>query len=94
MDPGEIIYGPGVIDINRGLKRESFEIYNSSVDPVYIGSHYHLYEVNPALTYNIDREKLIGFHLDIPAGDVVFMPPGSVRMVQAVPYSGGRAAHE
>lgn len=88
MQPGEIIYGLGQITINPGLKRTEVKIENTSEVPVYIGSHCHLFEINRALVINNsdDRKDVLGLHLNLPAGDVLYIPPGATRQAYAVPY--------
>ena len=47
---------------------------NTGDRPVQVGSHYHFYEVNTALTF--EREKARGFRLNIAAGTAVRFEPG------------------
>jgi urease subunit beta len=56
--------------------------------PIQVGSHYHFYEVNAALSF--DREQARGFRLDIAAGTAVRFEPGQERDVTLVPISGKR----
>ena len=56
-----------------------------------VGSHYHFYETNPALSF--DREAARGMRLDIAAGTAVRFEPGQTRDVQLVPYAGARAIY-
>lgn len=55
-------------------------------DPV--GSHYHFYEVNPALKF--DREATRGYRLNIPAGTAVRFEPGQKREVTLVQVTGAQ----
>ena len=61
---------------------------NTGDRPVQVGSHYHFYETNAALSF--DREKARGYRLDIPAGTAVRFEPGQTRTVTLVPYRGER----
>ena len=88
MIPGEIIPGPGVIEINKDAPRLTLEVANTGDRPIQVGSHYHFYETNAALTF--DREKARGFRLDIPAGTAVRFEPGQRREVTLVPIAGSR----
>jgi urease subunit beta len=88
MIPGEIIPAEGEIELNAGQPTITLEVANSGDRPVQVGSHYHFYETNPALTF--DREKARGFRLDIPAGTAVRFEPGQTRTVTLVPYRGER----
>ena len=53
-----------------------------------VGSHFHFYEVNPALEF--DRAQVKGMRLDIPAGTAVRFEPGDQREVTLVPLVGQR----
>ena len=54
-----------------------------------MGSHYHFYEVNDALSF--DRERSRGMRLDIAAGTAIRFEPGQERQVTLIPYGGRRA---
>ena len=58
MIPGEIIPAEGEIELNAGQPTVTIEVANSGDRPVQVGSHYHFYETNSALTF--DREKARG----------------------------------
>ena len=88
MIPGEIIPAEGEIELNAGQPTVTLEVANSGDRPVQVGSHYHFYEVNSALSF--DREKARGWRLDIPAGTAVRFEPGQTRSVTLVPYRGER----
>jgi urease subunit beta len=51
-------------------------VENHGDRPIQVGSHYHFYEVNPALKF--DREAK-GYRLNIPAGTAVRFEPGQKR---------------
>lgn len=86
MIPGEIITQEGEIEINNGRETTMVEVVNAGDRPIQVGSHYHFYETNPALTF--DREQTRGFRLNIPAGTAVRFEPGQSRKVELVAYSG------
>ena len=88
MIPGEIITAEGDIELNAGLPRTTLTVANTGDRPIQVGSHYHFYETNPALTF--DREAARGQRLDIPAGTAVRFEPGQSRTVTLVPYQGSR----
>lgn len=88
MIPGELICGDGDIEINVGLKKITIEIANSGDRPIQVGSHYHFYETNLALNFN--RDKALGFRLNIAAGTAVRFEPGQTRTVELVEYAGRR----
>lgn len=88
MIPGEIIPADGEIELNSGRKTVSVTVANTGDRPIQVGSHYHFYETNPALSF--DRAKARGFRLDIPAGTAVRFEPGQTREVQLVEIAGNR----
>jgi len=88
MIPGEIIPADGEIELNSGRKTVSLTVANTGDRPIQVGSHYHFYETNPALSF--DRAKARGFRLDIPAGTAVRFEPGQTRQVQLVEIAGNR----
>jgi urease subunit beta len=88
MIPGEIIVAAGEIELNAGRATVTLTVANTGDRPIQVGSHYHFYETNRALTF--DREKARGFRLDIPAGTAVRFEPGQTRDVRLVAYDGAR----
>lgn len=91
MKPGEIQTLPGDIVLNEGRETLSLKVENSGDRPVQVGSHYHFYEVNPALVF--DRDAARGFRLNIPAGTAVRFEPGQDREVELVSYAGDRKVY-
>ena len=88
MIPGEIITKGGEIELNAGRETLAIEVSNTGDRPIQVGSHYHFFETNAALSF--DRDKTRGFRLDIPAGTAVRFEPGQSRPVQLVVVSGAR----
>lgn len=88
MIPGEIITADGEITLNEGSEATTLEVANAGDRPVQVGSHYHFYEVNPALQF--DREAARGQRLDIAAGTAVRFEPGQTREITLVPLRGKR----
>ncbi len=88
MIPGEIITAAGDIEINAGRITCRLAVANSGDRPIQVGSHYHFYETNSALTF--DRAAAYGFRLNIPAGTAVRFEPGQQRTVELVEYAGDR----
>ena len=64
MIPGEYQIQPGTIAINVGRETQTVIVENHGDRPIQVGSHYHFYEVNPALKF--DREAIRGYRLNIP----------------------------
>jgi urease subunit beta len=91
MIPGEIITADGEIELNAGRAATTLTVANTGDRPVQVGSHYHFYETNPALSF--DREAARGMRLDIAAGTAVRFEPGQTRDVQLVPYAGARVIY-
>ncbi|MDF1763078.1 MAG: urease subunit beta [Oleibacter sp.] len=91
MIPGEIIAAPGHIILNEGRETLTLRVENTGDRPVQVGSHYHFYETNLALTF--DREKTKGFRLNIASGTAVRFEPGQGREVELVAYVGDRKAY-
>jgi urease subunit beta len=89
--PGEIITAEGDIELNAGCAAITLTVANTGDRPVQVGSHYHFYETNAALTF--DREASRGMRLDIAAGTAVRFEPGQTRDVQLVPYAGARVVY-
>ena len=88
MIPGEIITVDGDITLNEGRTPVILTVANTGDRPVQVGSHYHFFEVNPALSF--DRAQARGRRLDIPSGTAIRFEPGQSRDIQLVPYAGTR----
>jgi urease subunit beta len=89
MIPGEIITAEEQpIEINVGRETKTIDVANSGDRPIQVGSHYHFYETNSALTF--EREKAKGFRLNIAAGTAVRFEPGQSRNVELVALAGER----
>lgn len=91
MIPGEIQSATGEIELNVGRKTTRVRVENHGDRPVQVGSHYHFYEVNPALVF--DRDAARGFRLNIASGTAVRFEPGQGREVELVEYAGSRTIY-
>jgi urease subunit beta len=91
MIPGEYIVKDGEIELNAGRATVTVEVANTGDRPVQVGSHYHFYETNPALSF--DREKTRGYRLDIAAGTAVRFEPGQTRTVALVEVAGSKTIY-
>jgi len=89
--PGEVVTGEGEIVFNEGAERVVLTVANTGDRPIQVGSHYHFFETNPALSF--EREKSRGMRLDIAPGTAVRFEPGSTREVALVPLSGRREVY-
>ena len=88
MIPGEYQIKPGQIALNVGRETRHVVVENHGDRPIQVGSHYHFYEVNPALKF--DREATKGYRLNIPAGTAVRFEPGQKREVTLVQVAGAQ----
>ena len=86
MKIGEIIPADREITLNEGKETVTVLVANTGDRPVQVGSHYHFFEVNKCLSF--DREKVYGFHLDIPSGTSVRFEPGEEKEVQLTAMGG------
>lgn len=86
MIPGEYDIQEGDISLNVGRATCTLVVENTGDRPIQVGSHYHFYETNPALTF--DREKALGYRLNIAAGTAVRFEPGQDREVELVAIAG------
>jgi urease subunit beta len=91
MIPGEIDTQAGDIEINPGRATVKLEVANTGDRPVQVGSHYHFFETNEALSF--DRQAAYGFRLNIPAGTAVRFEPGQTRTVELVALAGARTVY-
>ena len=88
MKPGEVITKNEEINLNKDTKVTKIKISNSGDRPVQVGSHYHFFETNEALSF--DRESARGMRLNIASGTAVRFEPGQSRKVNLIPFSGER----
>ena len=91
MIPGEIITAGGDIELNSGRKTLTLKVANTGDRPIQVGSHYHFFETNPALSF--DRAAARGKRLDIPAGTAVRFEPGQSREVTLIDLAGKREVY-
>jgi urease subunit beta len=91
MIPGELFIQDGEIELNTGRKVVALAVSNTGDRPIQVGSHYHFFETNPALSF--DRKKSRGMRLDIPAGTAVRFEPGQTREVTLVALAGKRTVY-
>ncbi|HAK53093.1 MAG TPA: urease subunit beta [Gammaproteobacteria bacterium] len=91
MIPGEMFIESGELLLNEGRSTIEVPVSNSGDRPIQVGSHYHFYETNVALSF--DRESTRGFRLDIPAGTAVRFEPGQTRTVTLVEFAGNKEVY-
>ena len=88
MIPGEYQIAKGDVELNKGRKTLRLEVVNSGDRPIQVGSHYHFYETNASLVFQ--RERTLGYRLNIAAGTAVRFEPGQTRTVELVAVAGLR----
>ncbi|MEA3155650.1 MAG: urease subunit beta [Betaproteobacteria bacterium] len=81
----------GDIELNASRKTLSLEVTNTGDRPIQVGSHYHMFETNSALSF--DRKLAYGFRLNIAAGTAVRFEPGQSRTVELVELAGDRQVY-
>ena len=86
--PGAVHCADGEITLNAERETIQISVINEGDRPVQVGSHYHFFETNSALSFN--REKCKGFRLNIAAGTAVRFEPGQERTIELVALSGNR----
>ncbi len=91
MIPGEYQVAEGDIELNAGRETLSLRVENTGDRPIQVGSHYHFFETNPALSF--DRDMTKGFRLNIASGTAVRFEPGQGREVELVAYAGDRKVY-
>ncbi|MEP7052725.1 MAG: urease subunit beta [Pseudomonadota bacterium] len=91
MIPGELLLATGDIELNVGRITVRLKVANTGDRPIQVGSHYHFFETNDALSF--DRPAARGFRLNIAAGTAVRFEPGQEREVELVEYAGARKVY-
>ena len=91
MIPGEMNVVAGDIEMNVGRQTVILNVANKGDRPIQVGSHYHFYETNEALTF--DRQAAYGYRLNIAAGTAVRFEPGQTRTVALVALAGDRKVY-
>lgn len=91
MIPGQLFVASGDIELNADRPTVRVMVANTGDRPIQVGSHYHFYETNAALSF--DRPLARGFRLNIAAGTAVRFEPGQEREVELVAYAGERKVY-
>jgi urease subunit gamma/beta len=91
LKPGQVTTLPGDLILNEGRKTVTLTVANTGDRPIQVGSHYHFFETNNALSF--DRLAARGYRLDIPAGTAVRFEPGQSRDVVLVELAGKREVY-
>lgn len=91
MIPGEYKVAKGEIELNVGRATMIVDVSNKGDRPIQVGSHYHFFETNEALSF--DRQAAYGFRLNIASGTAVRFEPGQTRKVELVALAGDRKVY-
>src|ERR1700728_2054451 len=91
MIPGEVDVAAGELTLNEGRETRRLTVANTGDRPIQVGSHYHFFETNDALSF--DRKAARGFRLNIAAGTAVRFEPGQQRDVELVALAGDRIVY-
>lgn len=89
--PGEVICDDENITINKDKNTAQITVVNTADRPIQVGSHYHFFEVNKALSFQ--RLLAYGMRLDIPAGTAVRFEPGESKKINLVGIGGTREGY-
>jgi len=89
--PGEYLLADGEVVANEGRRTIELTVSNTGDRPIQVGSHFHFFEVNRALSF--DRAKAFGMRLNVPAGTAVRFEPGDEKSVTLVELAGARRLH-
>jgi urease subunit beta len=88
MIPGEYLLASDPIVANESRAQVTLLVRHTGDRPIQVGSHYHFFEVNRALSF--DREKTRGMRLNVPAGTGMRFEPGEEKQVTLVAFGGLR----
>jgi urease subunit beta len=93
MKPGEYLLdlAAGDIEANRGRKTFRVIVRNTGDRPIQVGSHYHFFESNAALSFA--RISAYGMRLNIASGTAVRFEPGEEKEVELTEFAGSRIIH-
>ncbi len=78
----------GDVVANAGRETSTLVVINTGDRPIQVGSHFHFFEVNKALSF--DRAVAFGMRLNIPSGTAVRFEPGDDKTVTLVRLGGQR----
>jgi len=88
MIPGEYILEAKDIEANAGRAEITLLVRHTGDRPIQVGSHYHFFEVNPALEF--ERSNARGMRLNVAAGTGIRFEPGEEKMVALVAFAGNK----
>lgn len=83
---GGLVLAKSPIVFNEDKPETIIKIRNTGDRPIQIGSHFHFFEVNPALEF--DRLAAFGKRLNIAATTAIRLEAGDETVVSLVPFGG------
>jgi urease subunit beta len=83
---GGYVLAAAPIQFNTGRESVMLKVRNTGDRPVQVGSHFHFFEVNRALSF--DRAAAFGMHLNIASSTAIRFEPGDEKEVALVPFAG------
>src|SRR5262245_21748862 len=88
---GGYVCGSAEVEFDEDRPVTKLTVTSTGDRPIQVGSHFHFFEVNPALEF--DRAAAFGLHLNIPSSTAIRFEPGDVREIELVPYGGKREVY-
>ena len=89
--PGQVWLVQEPIQANVARATVTLDVTNTGDRPIQVGSHFHFFEVNRALSF--DRTQSFGMRLNIPSGNAVRFEPGQTQTVRLVDLGGKGLVH-
>jgi urease subunit beta len=83
---GGYVLAAAPIEFNTGRVSIVLKVRNTGDRPIQVGSHFHFFEVNRALSF--DRASAFGMHLNIASSTAIRFEPGDEKEVALVPFAG------
>jgi urease beta subunit len=90
MIPGEYFLDSSAGPLQANAKRRTHRLMvkNTGDRPIQVGSHFHFFETNTALSF--DRDAAYGMRLNIASGTAVRFEPGEEKEVELADFVGRR----
>lgn len=89
--PGQVWAEAGEVVALENRGGTKLTVRNTGDRPIQVGSHFHFFEANKALTF--DRAGAYGRRLAIPSGTAVRFEPGLEYEVEVIDLGGERVVH-
>ena len=83
---GGYVLAAAPIQFNADRVSIALKVRNTGDRPIQVGSHFHFFEVNRALSF--DRASAFGMHLNIASSTAIRFEPGDEKEVALVPFAG------